>query len=908
MVQMNDDLKTAIAQAHAIQGLELVGLLGTDADNGLDSAEVEQRRLRWGANRLQQQVGPSLALRFLRQFNNPLLITLLLAGGVKCLFGHPRDALVIISVTVVNALIGTVQESKAESAIAALASSVNTVAEVVRDGQWQRINSECLVPGDVIRLAPGDKLPADLRLLVTRELRVDESALTGESDPVSKGVKPVLVEERLPDRVSMAYAGTFVTAGQGQGIVVQIGDATELGAISQSLQQQVDLSTPLTRKFVRFSHTLLKLIVLLAALTFGVGVARGFGIEQMFDAAVALAVGAIPEELPGIVTIALAIGVARMARCRAIIRRLPAVETLGSTTVICSDKTGTLTQNRMTVKHLYAGGCLLALEDLWPQDIVNENASPAPLDLNLAMEETLLAGLLCNDARVSSEEGFVGDPTETALLAVADAMGLDLGLAHRDHPRRDVIPFDSELQFMATLHGSERILVKGSIEVVLNRCDGALNARGEVRPLERDAITEAVSQMAGRGERVLAFAIGSATPGQDRLQHHHVSGALTFIGLQGMKDPPRPEAIRAVADCQNAGIRIKLITGDHPETALAIAEQMGIVSSPTPRSQGEPWPRVLDGRQLEAWPKEHWSELVDRVHVFARVTPAQKLELVAALQANGEVVAMTGDGVNDAPALKQADIGVAMGRGGTEVARQAADMLLTDDNFATIKAAVEAGRTVDANLRKTMAFVLPVNGGASMTILFGAILATPLPITALQVLWLNMVCSLAMSIALAFEPACSGVMHQPPRPPAQPLLTPELIRRIGVVSLFNWVVIFTVFLWVHQRSGDLAVARTMAVQALVLAHLVYLVCISHWRERLQRWQVVHWRMLRSAPAVPLGIAATICLQVVFSQNPWMNAVLATHPLSLPQWGLCALPMLFMLPLAVMVERLDPLPR
>jgi calcium-translocating P-type ATPase len=757
------------------------------------------------------------------------------------------------------------------------------------------LDSSELVPGDLVRLEAGARVPADLRVLQGRNLHTDESALTGESLPVAKGTTAVEQEAPLAERIGMAYAGSFVTAGQGLGLVVATGEDTEVGRISTALQEQVSLTTPLTRQFGRFSRTLLQTILVVAALTFVVGLARGRSGPEMFDGAVALAVGAIPEELPAIVTITLAIGVHRMAQRRAIIRKLPAVEALGSTTVICSDKTGTLTQNRMTVQHLYGGGQLVAIEDLWPA---------AGMAANVALQETVLAGLLCNDARPSSQEGLVGDPTETALLAAAHAVGLDRQAALEQHPRRDAIPFASEQQFMATLHGSERILLKGSVEAVLQRCSRQLDAAGRPQPLDHQAIEAAVAAMAAGGERVLAFAIAKADGSLEQLEHHHVASNLDFLGLQGMLDPPRAEAIRAVATCQAAGIRVKMITGDHIETARAIAQQMGIGRSGHAADRSDALPAV-DGRRLADLTPGAMAELVDQVDVFARVAPAQKLQLVQALQANGEVVAMTGDGVNDAPALKQADIGIAMGLGGTEVAREAADMLLIDDNFATIAAAVEEGRTVYLNLRKTLAFVLPVNGGASMTILLGTLLGTPLPVTALQVLWLNMICSLTMSIALAFEPVSAALMQQPPRPPAQPLLTAGLVRRVLVVSLFNWLVIFGLFFSIEQRGGDLATARTMAIQGLVLAHLVYLVSISQLRRGVLALPRQGLQALGRAPAVLWGVGATVVVQALFSQLPAMNQFFGTAPLSGEQLLICALPMVFMLPVAWLGERLDP---
>jgi cation-transporting P-type ATPase F len=882
----------APADPHARSGTELCGLLGSDPEAGLSEAAAARRLADLGPNAIDTREGRPAWQRLLLQFIDPLLLTLLLVGVVKLLLGDPHEALVIWSVSVINSVIGFIQESRAETAIAALARSVSTDVEVVRDGQRRRLPSEQLVPGDLVRLEAGDRVPADLRLLQCRTLRLDEAALTGESLPVSKGTTRVAADAPLAERLGMAHAGTFVTAGQGLGLVVATAGATAIGAISTAMQEQVNLSTPLTRQIRRFSRTLLQAIVVLASLTFVVGVLRGRSSSEMFDGAVALAVGAIPEELPAMVTITLAIGVRRMARRNAIIRKLPAVEALGSTTVICADKTGTLTQNRMTVAEIFAGGELLPLEDLWPENPRSStfsSAGQAP-QRNVALDETLLAGLLCNDARPSSREGLVGDPTETALLAAAEAAGINRDHALSNHPRHDAIPFASEQQYMATLHGSARILLKGSVEAVLQRCSRQLDAAGGSEPLDRPAIERAVAAMASRGQRVLAFAIARAQTNQRRLNHEDVAADLDFLGLQGMLDPPRSEAIRAVAACQRAGITVKMITGDHAETARAIATTMGI-GGPAPIT-------VLDGRQLTALGDEGLLAKVADVDVFARVAPEQKLQLVQALQACGAVVAMTGDGVNDAPALKQADIGIAMGAGGTEVAREAADMLLTDDNFATIEAAVEEGRGVYLNLRKALAFVLPVNGGASMTILLGALLGLDLPVTALQVLWLNMVCTLTMSLSLAFEPRPPGLMEQAPRPPRQPLLTGPLVSRVLVVSLFNWVLLFALFLWVRDHGGSLSLARTMAIQGLVLAHLVYLVCISQLGADLRHW--------RRVPAVVVAVVATVLIQLLFSQAPWMNGFFATAPLDLRQWGLCSLGMGPMLPVALLVERLDPL--
>jgi len=874
---------------HALPAADVLALLGSQQEQGLSAGEAGRRLRQWGPNSLPEQRGKPAWLRFLHQFHDPLLYTLLAVGLVKVLIGKAHDAWVIWSVTVINAVIGDVQESKAETAIAALARSVRTEVEVLRDGRPRRLDSQELVPGDVVLLEAGNKVPADLRLLDCRSFSVDESALTGESLPVHKGTSAVESGAPLAERLGMAYAGSLVTAGQARGLVVATGGATEVGSISRSMSEQRQLSTPLTRKFRGFSHTLLRLVLLLAGLTFLVGLARGRDAAEMFDGAVALAVGAIPEELPAIVTITLAIGVKRMARRNAIIRKLPAVEALGSTTVICSDKTGTLTQNRMTVQHIHAGGELLSLERLWP-DGEDGGQGGDPLSRNLALRETLLAGLLCNDARPSQREGLVGDPTETALLQSAQSLGLDRNQALDQHPRRDAIPFASEQQFMATLHGSQRILMKGSVEAVLARCRHQLRADGGREPLDRSAIEAAVAAMAGEGERVLAFAIGTAEPSQAVLEPHHLADNLDFLGLQGMLDPPRPEALAAVAACRQAGIRVKMITGDHLATARAIARQLGM--------GGGGAVRALRGSELENRSEAELAAIASDTDVFARVAPAQKLALVRALQARGEVVAMTGDGVNDAPALKQADIGIAMGRGGTEVAREAADMLLTDDNFATIEAAVEEGRAVYLNLHKALAFVLPVNGGASMTILLGAVLGLELPVTALQVLWLNMVCSLSLSVPLAFEPRPPGLMDQPPRPTAQPLLNRGLVRKVLLVSACYWCFIFGVFLWARSHGYSLALARTMAIQSLVLAQIVYLLSISQASKG-------SWRQWRRNPVLLAGIGTAALLQLGFSQLGWMNRFFDTAPLAAGQWLVCAVSLLVMAPVAALAERFDP---
>lgn len=896
---------------HALSDQDILEQLGSRAETGLTPEEVARRYEQYGWNELQFKPRKPAWLRFLLQFHQPLLYILLLAGIVKALLGSWTNASVIWGVTLINAIIGYVQEAKAEGAIASLAKAVTTETTVVREGQPLRIPSRDLVPGDLVMLTSGDKVPADVRLLRVRNLQVDESALTGESLPVEKGVQVLPVDTPLAERRNMAYAGSFVTFGQGQGIVVATANATEVGQISQSMENRVSLSTPLTRKFEKFSRVLLYVILTLAAFTFVVGLGQGESWIDMFEAAVALAVSAIPEGLPAVVTITLAIGVNRMAKRNAIIRKLPAVEALGSATVICSDKTGTLTENQMTVQAIYAGqqqyrvsgGGYSPKGDI--SRVNQPNGDETSLDvaeLPPALERCLVAGVLCNDSQLKQtgvDWSVVGDPTEGALIAVAEKAGLSQAGLMAAIPRLDAIPFESDYQYMATLQdaASRMIYVKGSVEALLSRCTQMLDGQGQAIALASVQIQHEVEAMAGQGLRVLAFAQKRAEH-QHAIDHEDIATDLVFLGLQGMIDPPRAEAIAAVHACQSAGIQVKMITGDHVATARAIAQRMGI--------QTAAGVIAYEGQQLTPMSESEIQTAAAEGSVFARVAPAQKLQLVEALQAQGHIVAMTGDGVNDAPALKQADIGIAMGKGGTEVARESADMLLTDDNFASIEAAVEEGRTVYQNLRKAIAFLLPVNGGESMTILISALLARTLPILSLQVLWLNMINSITMTVPLAFEPKSQGTMQQLPRDPNEPLLTPNLLRRILVVSVFNWILIFGIFEWATSTTVEVAVARTMAIQALVAARIVYLISISQLGINIVEYVRGRTGAIAPAPILLLGITAAVVLQVLFSQWRVMNTLFATAPLTWQQWLICLIPMLPMIPTALWVSWIDPL--
>ncbi|BAY64313.1 ATPase, E1-E2 type [Calothrix brevissima NIES-22] len=897
---------------HHLPASKVAQHLDTNLQTGLTSDEVVKRRERFGANELQVKSGTNPVIRFLLQFNQPLLYILLVAGAIKALIGQWVNAWVIWGVTLINAIIGFIQESKAESAIAALASSVQTNATILRNNQKLQVPSTELVPGDLVLLTSGDKVPADLRLIQSRNLQVNESALTGESVAIEKNTAPLEVDAALAERSNMAYAGSFVTFGTGKGIVVAIGEETETGRISQLIEQGTSLKTPLTRKFDKFSRTLLYIILGIAALTFAVGLGYDNSWAGIFEAAVAFVVSAVPESLPAVVTVTLAIGVSRMARRHAIVRKLPAVETLGGATVICSDKTGTLTENQMTVQAIYAGSEQYTVTGAGyaPEGEILCDEQPIDGQNFPVLTECLKAGLLCNDSHLEQKEGewqVVGDPTEGGLIVVADKAGLYRHHVETEMPRLDAIPFESEFQYMATLHenrsqkNSSRVrtvYVKGSVEAILQRCQQMLDTEGKAIALNPEIIHQEVDIMANFGLRVLAFAKKSLANGQNSINRADIENDLVFLGLQGMIDPPRTEAITAVAACQDAGIQVKMITGDHAVTAKAIAQSMGL------NKNGEVL--AFTGRELANMDNSQLTTAIEDGVVFARVAPEQKLRIVEALQSKGEVVAMTGDGVNDAPALKQADIGIAMGGAGTEVAKEAADMILTDDNFASIEAAVEEGRTVYRNLLKAIAFTLPVNGGESMTILISVLFARELPILSLQVLWLNMVNSIAMTVPLAFEPKSQRVMQQPPRSPCEPLLSQSLVKRILAISIFNWILIFGVFEWIQQTTGNTDLARTMAIQALVAGRVIYLLSISKLGILLINKLRGVKEKFTNVSAMAIGIAATIILQIIFSQWNVMNSLFSTAPLNLTQWLICLLIGLPMILVAILVNRFDPL--
>ena len=849
---------------HHLPANEVLELLESDPQRGLDTFTVRHRQEHFGPNQLTHRKGRSPLVKFLLQFKNPLVFILVIASVATAVLKDLLDAAVIFGVVLINAIIGYIQEARAEQAIAALSKTMTAEATVVRGRATVRLLAAELVPGDIVLLAAGARVPADMRLITARDLQVAEAALTGESLPVAKDAgQTVSPETVLAERKNMAYASTLVTYGTGTGIITATGDRTEVGRISQLLSEAVNLETPLTRKISQFSKVLLIVILVLAAATFGIGLLRGQDLVETLFAAITLAVGAIPEGLPAAVTVTLAIGVSRMARRRAIIRNLPAVETLGSTTVICSDKTGTLTKNEMTVTELRTLGGTYPVSGT---GYAPEGEIGGEWQKDQALGEMLRAGLWCNDSQLAQTNGrwtVTGDPTEGALITVARKANLNIATS----PRRDSIPFDSQHQYMATLHEGGIVYVKGAAEVLLERCGGGLDSEGKPVGCSSDRFQADMKEMASRGLRVLAFARLDRT-GMTNISFDDIQG-LTLLGLQGMIDPPRPEAIAAVRASQQAGIIVKMITGDHALTAAAIGRQIGLCSGDC----GE----VLTGAELAKLTDAELIEKAQQVNVFARVAPEQKLRLVEALQARGHVVAMTGDGVNDAPALKQSDIGVAMGITGTDVSKEAADMILTDDNFASIEAAIEEGRGVFDNLTKFIAWTLPTNLGEGLVLLAAIVAGATLPILPIQILWINMVSAAVLGTTLALEPKESEIMRRKPRNPDEPILTGALIFRILLVGLIILAGAFGLFEYELGRGASVEEARTVAVNVVIFVEILYLFnARSLTRSPFQLG-------FFSNPWAIGGAIGMVLIQMLFTYAPFMNRLFSSAPMKPSLW-------------------------
>ncbi len=871
-------LPTPAPTWHALEATAALAALGS-RPAGLDEVEVEARRREHGPNLIPAARPDGPLKLLLRQLNSPLLFVLLGSGALALLMGKLTDGAVVLGVVALNALVGFIQEYKAQKAITALDQMVPEHATVRRRDLVRHLAAVEIVPGDVVLLQSGDRVPADLRLIAIKSLQIDEAALTGEAVPVAKRLQPVGEDAALGDRTSMAYGGTMVTYGTGVGVAVTTGGATELGRISSLLHQTEQLDTPLTRSMAKVSLWLTWVILAVTGALFGISLWRGYPLADATVAAISLAVAAIPEGLPAIITIALAIGVRRMARRRVIIRSLPAVETLGSTTVICSDKTGTLTKNEMTVQAIWTPRGHYTLTGTGYDPAGGALRAGAPLD---AAPEDLLAvvraGVACNDAQLRRDArgGWLieGDPTEAALLVSGRKVALDAEMLRRDWPRLDAVPFESERQLMGTLHrtpgGGGVIFIKGAPEVVFRRCAG----------LDPSAARAAIEEIAGDGMRVLAMAQKQVAAQVTAIDEADLGSGFDLLGLQGMSDPPRPEAIEAVRLCQAAGITVKMITGDHALTARAIAGQLGL-------SLARP---VVTGAELGRMSDAELGEQAAAATVFARVAPEHKLRLVSALQQRGHVVAMTGDGVNDAPALKRADIGAAMGIAGTAVSRQAADMVLTDDNFASIVAAVEEGRRVFDNLIKSLVFVLPTNIGEALIIMvavmfFPIVAGQPeMPILPVQILWVNLVATVALALPLAFEAMEPNVMHRPPRPPGAPILDTFVITRtvyVAVLMTAGAIGLFQYELGLRVASGvvrELAMreAQTMAVTSIIALQIFYLLTCRSLQRSIFSIGVF------SNPIVFLGIGVLVALQLAFVYLPALNRLFASAPLD--PWG------------------------
>ncbi len=867
---------------HHFECGEIFSILGTNPSGGIRGSKLDELRKKYGYNSLSKKKSESLLLLFLNQFNQPLVYILLIAAIGVGLLQEWVEMWAIIGVVLVNAIVGFVQESKAKKAIEALSANLNEQATVIRDSKEIKVPASELIPGDIVSLQSGDRVPADLRLFKCRDLQVTEAALTGESLPVEKQTDVLPAQTTLADRTNMVYSSTLVTYGTGSGIVVEIGDNTEIGKINQMISSADILDTPLTQKINKFSHLMVWIILGLAGLTIVAGLLRGLPLNQIFIEAVALAVGSIPEGLPAVITITLAIGVSRMASRKAIIRKLPAVETLGSTTVICSDKTGTLTQNEMTVQYIQSYKTTVNVlgtgyqpEGEFLVDGIEINVNENPL-----LENILRCGLLCNDSKlVKNEEGWFveGDPTEGALLSSALKTGVTLSDLEKEYPRIDTIPFESEYQYMATLHssGDKTIAyVKGSVEKLLSVCDTALSENNEKVDLDEEYVKNKVDSFATKGLRVLAFACKEFDDDKKEISHDDIRSGLQFLGLQAMIDPPRPEAITAIATSHDAQISVKMITGDHVGTAVAIAEKLGIIEEDENSNLIE---KGITGVELDSLSAKEFDSASRDYNVFARVSPSQKLALVKSLQEYDEIVAMTGDGVNDAPALRQANIGIAMGIAGTDVTKETADMVLTDDNFASIEAAVEEGRGVFDNLIKFISWTLPTNITEGSVILITALFGMTLPLLPLQILWINMTTSIFLGATLAFEKKEPGIMNRPPVQPGNSVLSQSTVISILLKSALLLLAVFGIFELALNNGAGIDTARTSAVNMIVFGEIFYL-----FAARSLKYSLFKIGFFSNVYLI-YGVLIMILLQIGITYIPVMNTVFETTPMGLKPW-------------------------
>lgn len=839
--------------------------------DGLNEEDALKRLNTYGPNRLPEIKKRSMFVRFLLQFHNILIYVLMGSAVITALLDHLVDTLVILAVVIANAIIGFIQEGKAEKAMDAIRQMLAPRANVLRDGQRCNVAGEALVPGDIVLLEAGDKVPADLRLLSAHGMSVQEAILTGESVPVEKRIEPVATDAPLGDRSGMAFSGTLVASGQGKGVVVATGGATEIGRISGLLSSVESLTTPLVRQMDVFARWLTLLILLIAGLLLIYGYFVGHHeFTEMFMAVVGLSVAAIPEGLPAVLTITLAIGVQAMAKRNAIVRRLPAIETLGAVSVICTDKTGTLTRNEMMVASVLTRDHLFTLDGTGyePRGIIRLEDAEVDANEHAILDELARASALCNDAALREHEGVwvvEGDPMEGALLAFSGKIGTDVRKQQAAWTRTDAIAFDSQHRFMATLdHDHERhafVFVKGAPERIISMCNNQRAATGSTESLNKAYWNEEANRIAALGQRVLAFAVRSVKPEHTVLEHSDVEGTLTLLGMVGMIDPPRMEAIAALEECHSAGIRVKMITGDHAKTAAAIGKQIGLQNPDT----------VLTGADLDAMSDVALKESVLDCDIFARTSPEHKLRLVMALQSLGLTVAMTGDGVNDAPALKRADAGIAMGRKGSEAAKEAAELVLADDNFASIVAAVREGRTVYDNIKKVISWTLPTNAGEAMTIIVALLFGMTLPVTPIQILWINLITATTLGLALAFEPTEENTMRRPPRARNESLIGGELAWHIVLVAVLFLCLVFGIFNHALDRGYSVELARTMALNTLVVLEIFHLFFIRNIYGTSLTWKAV-----RGTKVVWIAIIVITSAQLAITYISPLQAIFATE--------------------------------
>ena len=835
---------------HALDPDELEARLDVDG-NGMSAQEATRRLDVHGANVLPQPPKRPALLRLLAQFHNVLIYVLMAAGVIAALLGEWIDTAVILAVVLINAAIGFVQEGKAERAMEAIGDMLAPRARVKRDGKWQEIDAENLVPGDLVRVKAGDRVPADIRLLECHDVRVDQAALTGESLPVDKHPDAVGLHTELADRDCMIYSGSMTTNGQATGLVAVTGSATELGRISNMLSEVETLTTPLLQRINRFARALTIVIVIFSALAVSAGaLVHDLALADGLLAGIALAVAAIPEGLPAIITITLAIGVQRMASRQAIIRRLPAVETLGSVSIICSDKTGTLTRNELRARRI----ALSAGERKPESDALDDQAS----------QRLLRTAVLCNDHEPGHDGG---DPLERALIELAEDQGMDIAAVRGDNTRLALIPFSSDHKYMASL-SKGLLTVKGAPEAILAHCSRQYDG-DEASSLDPDYWQQRLDEMAAKGLRVLGFAEKTLDEAQTSLNSDRDLCEMTLLGLIGFADPPRAEVPEAINACQSAGIKVKMITGDHATTALAIARELRLTGADG---------KAISGREIDAMDDAQLELASLENDVFARATPEHKLRLVKALQAHGEVIAMTGDGANDAPALKRADIGVAMGIKGTEASRQAAEMVLADDNFATIVNGVEEGRGVYDNIRKAVLFVLPTNAAQAAVILLAVLAGMTLPITPVQILWVNMAIAITLALSLAFEPLESDIMQRQPRPLQQGLISSFILTRILWVGGLLTAGTFLAYHHILDTIEDIDLARTLAVNVLVAGQITYLFNCRRW----QQASYTASALLANGWAWA-SVSLLVLMQLAFTYLPWFQTIFGTTALPPNYW-------------------------